>query len=113
MNDERIRAFLLDSLALWRVEGVIEVGDPPLVAVIRAAGGTVAWVERPSEHDAPFRWAVRWQTEGGAPGEPRAMRPRACGSLVGVLSALRTAFDVDRGSALRIAPAPDDSAHSA
>ena len=112
MDDERIRAFLWDSLRLWRVDGVVEAAEPPLLAVIRTASGSIAWIERPSGDDVPFRWAVRWQTGSDASGEPRAVRPRACGSLVGVLSALRAAFEVKSGDALRIAPAGDDSAHS-
>ena len=52
----------------------------------------------------PFRWAVRWRAAGEPPGAPRELRPRLCGSLVGVLSALRSALGVDRGTPVRIAP---------
>ena len=114
MDDERIRAFLRDSLRLWQVDGVVEPGEAPVLAVISATDGAVAWVERPAEQEAPFRWAVRWLSAGEAPETaPRALRPRACGSLVGVLGALRAAFEVERGTGLRIAPAPDDSIRSA
>ena len=105
MNDDpRLRAFLQDTLDFWEVAGSVEAGAAPIVAVIRSATGAVVWIER-CEARAPFRWAVRWRAAGAATGGPRELRPRTCGSLVGVLSALRAALDVDRGSALRIAAA--------
>jgi hypothetical protein len=130
VSDDPIRAFLADSLELWRVAGEVEGGETPVVAVIRVAG-TIVWIERvgPKEHVArkehsvfreaedepspplPFRWAVRWRAAGDPPGGPRELRPRMCGSLNGLLNALRNALGVDRGSALRIAPAPVDPLH--
>ena len=91
MNDDRIREFLKDSLALWRVGGRVEAGEAPVVAMIRADNGTTVRVERRS---APFRWLVH------------AERPRPCTSIAGVLNALRSALDVERGSAIRVTPAP-------
>jgi len=90
VNDERVRAFLADTLILWRVRGTVEAGVAPVVAVIRNDKGATISVERSSP---PFRWLVR------------AQRPRPCASLVGLLGALRAALGVERGSALRIAPA--------
>ena len=84
-------AFLADTLAMWGVEGRIEPGDAPVVAVIRVDETTIA-IERAPE-GSPFRWLVHVPDR----------RPRPCGSLVGVLTALRTALGVERGSALRIA----------
>ena len=98
-----MRAFLMDSLALWRVDGTVEAGEAPAVAVIRADDGTVIRIERLSQPAMPFRWIVR---------DARHARPRPCGSLVGVLNAVRVALAVDRGRAVRIAPAPDDTARS-
>ena len=109
MDDVRVRAFLADSLALWRVAGAVEAGEAPVVAVIRAGTGAIVWIERPSGEDVPFRWAVRWRGAGDASGGPREVRPRACGSFVGLLKAVRGALGVDRGSAVRVAPAPADT----
>jgi len=106
VDDVRVRVFLADSLALWRVAGTVEAGEPPIVAVIRANDGPILWVERPSGQGMPFRWFVRWR--GAAPGGPREEHPRACASLVGMLNAVRGALGVDRGAAVRIAPAPGD-----
>jgi hypothetical protein len=105
LNDLRLRTFLEDSLDLWRVEGTVDSGETPVVAIVRAANGTIAWIERPLDVQAPFRWLVRWRVAGAATGGPREQRPRPCGSLVGVLKTLRGALDVDRGSAVRIVPA--------
>jgi len=106
VDDIRVRDFLADSLALWRVAGTVEAGELPIVAVVRASEGTIVWVERPSGQGMPFRWLVRWRGAGDAPGGPREQRPRACASLVGLLNAIRGALGVDRGSAVRVAPAP-------
>jgi hypothetical protein len=97
MNDERIREFLSDSLALWRVAGTVEPGEAPIVAVIRARDGTTLRVERKSP---PFRWIVH------------ADRPRPCASIGGVLNALRSALGVARGDALRVAAAVHPSTGS-
>ena len=91
MNDDRIREFLKDSLALWRVDGTVEAGETPVVAVIRAHDGPTVRVERKSP---PFRWLVH------------AERPRPCASIAGVLNALRGALGVERGTAIRVTPAP-------
>ena len=94
----RVRELLADSLALWRVAGTVVAGDAPVVAVIRAADGAVVRIERPVEVDMPFRWLVR--------STDNADRARPCASLVGLLNAVRSALNVDRGGAVRIAPAP-------
>ena len=108
VDQERLCAFLEDSLALWGVDGTVQAGEPPVVAVIRAANGSVIWVE-PAPPGMPFRWVARWRTAGNMPDSAREQRPRPCGSLVGLLNAIRKALGVERGAALRIAPAPDDA----
>lgn len=109
MKDLRLEAFLGESLALWRVAGTVEGGEYPVIAVIRTDDGTILWVERPSREDTAARWLVRVRAAGVAPGGAREQRGRRCASLVGVLKALRGALGVDRGSAVRIAPAPADT----
>ncbi|MCC6534417.1 MAG: hypothetical protein IT531_17835 [Burkholderiales bacterium] len=104
MDDARIRAFILESLELWQVRASVDSADPPCVAVIRGDDGRTVWLER-AHADSPFRWLARWHA-GEASGQART---RPCGSLVGVLSALRMALGVDRGSPVRIAPAPEDA----
>ena len=101
-NDVRVREFLADSLALWRVAGTVEAGAAPVVAEIRVADGTHIEVERPA--DTAFRWLVRWRSP-----DMREERARPCASLVGFLNTLRGALGVERGSAVRIAAAPAES----
>ena len=92
MTNDRLLSFLADTLALWRVAGTVEAGVAPAVAVVRAEHGVDITIER---SPAPFRWIVRTE------------RPRPCASLVGLLNALRAALRVERGSAVRVAAAPD------
>ena len=101
-SDDRLRAFLADTLDLWRVDGKVEAGAAPAVARICAAEGTIISIERIPEGTIPFRWMVRTEHSGAA----REARQRPCGSLVGVLSALRSVLGVDRGTPVHIAPAP-------
>jgi hypothetical protein len=112
VNDERLCAFLRDSLELWGVGGTVEAGERPTLAAIHAHSGTLVWIERIAPSDLPFRWAVRWRGAGDVPGGPRELRPKACPSLVGLLSAIRAALGVDRGSPVRIAPQPNEIALS-
>jgi hypothetical protein len=92
--------FLADSLALWRVEGAVDAGTLPVVAIVRA-GDCVVFVERNTDVDAPWRWFVRWRDAG-----MREERSHPCASLTGMLNAVRRALGVEGGNALRIAPAP-------
>jgi hypothetical protein len=96
--------FLAESLALWQVNGAVEAGTLPVVAVIRASD-CVVFVERNTNDDAPWRWFVRWRNA-----DMREERSRPCASLPGVLNAVRRALGVERGNALRVvanaAPAP-------
>ena len=108
VEDEQLRVFLADSLALWQVAGTVCLGAVPVVAEVRAANGAMVWVER-AGNDTPFRWFVRWRGAGEAPGGVRELRPRASGSLVGLLAAVRDALEVERGSAVRIAAAPEQT----
>jgi hypothetical protein len=105
MDDTRLRSFLNDSLALWGIAGEVRAGRGAAAAEIRAASGVLIWIER-APAATPFRWLVRWRAAGAEPGGVRELRPRACSSLVGVLAAMREALDVERGSAVRIVPAP-------
>ena len=100
-HGERVRGFLADSLALWRVDGTVEAGTLPVVAVIHASEGTTVWIERPARVDDPRRWFVRWRSP-----DMRDARERPCASLVGLLNAVRGALGVERGSAVRIAASP-------
>lgn len=108
-DDVKVRAFLGDSLALWHVAAAVEAGEPPIVAVIRAESGTTVRVERVYGEDMPFRWLVRSRGADDASGSLQPERSRPCASLVGLLNAMRGALGVDRGSAVRIAPTPEES----
>lgn len=88
--------FLVDSLALWQVDGAVEAGTLPVVAAIRA-GDCVVFVERNTDDDAPWRWFVRWSNAG-----TREERSRPCASLPGMLNAMRRALGVERGNAVRV-----------
>ncbi len=107
-EDESLRAFLAESLALWQVRGTARLGVAPVVVEIGADNGAVVWVER-ADDDTPFRWFVRWRAAGDAPGGVRELRPRACSSIVGVLAAVREALGVERGSAVRVVAAPENA----
>ena len=106
-NAERVRTLLADSLLLWQVEGEVTAGEPPAVARIATADGTVARVEPAAADDLPIRWWVRWQGPTAGPGGERS---RPCTSIVGLLRTVRTALDVEVGQRLRIAPAGPDGA---
>ena len=106
MSAGELHTFLADSLAIWGVHGSVTEGIAPVVAEIRATNGAIVWIERAAD-DTPFRWQARWRKAGEARGGVRELRPRACGSLVGLLAAIREALDIERGSAVRIVPAPE------
>ena len=93
--DERLRAFLAETLVLWQVDATLASIDAPGVALIRTSAGTTLRIERVPQ-PAPFRWIVR-TVEAAARGE------RPCASLVGLLNALRRALGVELGSPIRIA----------
>jgi hypothetical protein len=105
-TDERLHAFLVESLALWQVDGMVRAGVAPVLIEIRADSGAIVWIERAAA-DAPFKWFVRWRLAGEVPGGVRELRPRACGSLVGMLAAVREGLGVERGSAVRVVAAPE------
>jgi hypothetical protein len=107
VDPQRLRTFIEESLALWCVDATVESGQAPVVAEIRAANGTIVWVE-PAQPGVPFRWIARSRSARDSIDGAREPRPRPCGSLVGLLNAIRKALDVERGSALRIAPTPDN-----
>jgi hypothetical protein len=102
---KRLRAFLAESLALWQVGGEVLAGAAPVLIEIRAGSGTVVCIERAAA-DTPFKWFVRWRRAGDAAGGVREVRPRACGSLVGMLAAVREGLGVERGNAVRVVAAP-------
>lgn len=99
MNPDVVQ-FLADSVALWQVDGAVDAGALPVVAVIRA-GTCVVSVEKNSDDDVPWRWFVRWRDA-----DMREERSRPCASLTGMLNAVRRALNVERGNAVRIAPSP-------
>ena len=103
-GEERLRAFLAESLALWQVQGEVRAGAAPVVLEIHACSGTMVWIERAAA-DTPFKWFVRWRRAGDAPGGVRELRPHACGSLVGMLAAVREALGIERGNAVRVVAA--------
>lgn len=100
----QVREFLADSLALWKVDGTVEAGASPVVAVIRAEAGAIVWIERPADDDAPWRWFVRWRSP-----DMCEERSRPCASLVGLLNAVRGALGVESGSGVRVVAAPADA----
>lgn len=108
VDDDRLRAFFVDSLALWQVAGTVHAGNAPVIAEIHSTSGAVVWVERAGD-DTPFKWFARWRAAGDAPGGVRELRPRACGSMAGLLAAMRAALGVERGSAVRVVAAPAQS----
>jgi hypothetical protein len=107
-EDDRLRAFLEESLALWQIGGTVQAGVVPVVAEMHAASGALVWIER-AANDTPFKWFARWRAAGEAPGGVRELRPRACSSLVGLLAAVREALGVERGSAVRVVVAPEQT----
>lgn len=92
-NPVVIRSLLVDSLALWRVQGTVQE---------TADGYAISVGARRVVHIAAGR-ASRWVVV--AEGCP----PRECASIVGVLSAIREALEVSAGAALRIAPGRADA----
>lgn len=102
--DDRLRAFLADSLALWEVAGTVEAGAAPVVACILAANGARIEIERVADAQAPFRWFVRVPPVQAADGGTYQRHPRPCTSIVGVLHAIRAALGVQLAGRARIVP---------
>lgn len=98
----KVVPFLADSLVLWQVDGTVEAGTRPVVAVIRASD-CVVWVEQNADDDVPWRWFVRWRGAG-----MREERSRPSASLAGMLNAVRRALNVERGNSVKIAPSPSE-----
>jgi len=92
--------FLVDSLALWQVDGTVAAGTLPVVAIVHSAGCVVS-IEQNADDEVPWRWFVRWRSA-----DMCEERSRPCASLTGMLNAVRRALGVERGNAVRIAPAP-------
>jgi len=99
--DDRLRAFLAETMALWEIEASVEAGESPQIAVIRSAGGTRVSISKPT-NDLPFRWLV--ETARTSDRGAVASRVLPCGSLVGVIGALRRSLGVERGSPIRVVP---------
>jgi hypothetical protein len=102
-TDDRLRAFFVQTLALWQIEATVEAAEFPQIAIIRSADGTRVTVAQPAS-DTPFRWRV--ETVRPSDGAATAPRVLPCGSLVGVLGALRRSFGVERGSPIRVVSDP-------
>jgi G3E family GTPase len=99
---ELLHSVLTETLALWNVRGTVEADESS--AVVRTDDGAIVWIER-APPMLPFRWSARWRAAGEPTGSGREKRPRGCASFVGVLAAMRAALGIDRGAALRVAPA--------
>lgn len=112
-GDVRVREFLAETLSLWRVEGAVETGVAPVVAIVRLQEGATMWIERAGASEAPFRWWVRSRRRDDHSTDTRALRAKPCASIAGVLGAMRIAFGVDRGRAIRIAQASRVENHDA
>jgi hypothetical protein len=103
VSDDLLRAFLVETLALWQIEARVEAAEFPLIACIHTADGTRVSIAKPAT-DVPFRWLV--ETARPSEGAVSAPRVRPCGSLVGVLGALRRSLGVERSSTIRVVPGP-------
>lgn len=101
-SDERVRTFLALTLAQWSVDATVEAGAAPVVALLRFADGRAdIALERTASAD-PFRWYVsRAALSTGDPGSLLPAR-RPCGSLVGVLGALRRTLNIASGGPARV-----------
>lgn len=101
VTGENLTALLEESLALWGVEATVERCPEPAAARIRTHDGLVISVERC--RDTPI---FRWNVHAVAPDDDTrvgcAGKPRRCGSVVGVLAAVRDALGVERGAAVRV-----------
>ncbi len=102
-KEDRLRAFFVQTLALWQVEATVEAAEFPQIAVIRRSDGTRITIGQ-AANDTPFRWEVA--TVRSSDGVAAAPRVLPCGSLVGVLGALRRSFGVERGRPIRVVSAP-------
>jgi hypothetical protein len=73
--DERMRAFLAETLAMWQVEASVDPADAPGVAIVRTPAGMTLTIERVAQ-PAAFLWMVR--SDGGeAPGSERPCASRS------------------------------------
>lgn len=101
-TDESVRAFITLTLGQWGLDVPVESGEAPVVAWLRRGGaGQDIAIERAEAGDA-FRWYV-YRSTASLPGvgmSNPARRP--CGSLVGVLGALRRLLDIDAGARARV-----------
>jgi len=103
LTDDRLRAFFVQTLALWQVEATVDAAQFPQIAIIRSADGTRVTIAQ-SASAMPFRWQV--ETVRPSDGAATAPRVLPCGSLVGVLGALRRSFGVERGMPIRVVSEP-------
>lgn len=101
-SDERVRDFLALTLVQWGLRVTVESGDEPVVAWLRLGGaGQDIAIERAGTGD-PFRWYV-YRSVATPPGAgTSSVVRRPCGSLVGVLGALRRLLDIDAGGRARV-----------
>jgi hypothetical protein len=104
LDSAAARSLLSDSLTVWRVHGVVEASELPVIAVIHAEDGTVARVESAIASEAPIRWWVRWQPPGAA-----TSRSRPCTSIVMLLRTVRVALGAENGNRLRLAPTANET----
>ena len=91
--------FLRQTLELWRVKADVVPGEGEIAAIVVTDGGVTLTIEHTD--DGPFRWRLR---------SSQTARARPCASLLGVLSAMRVALNVDRGTPVMIAPSAPTTA---
>lgn len=101
-DDQRVRAFLALSLEHWGVGAALEAIDPPGVARIRLPDGRDEIVLERGGSGEPFRWYLRQRRVDDSETVEASSRVRPCGSLVGVLSALRRLLGMEAGGTARV-----------
>lgn len=101
-TNDRVCEFIALTLADWGRSIPVEPGDEPVVAWLRLGGdGPDIAVERALAGD-PFRWYV-YRCAASLPGAGTSgIARRPCGSLVGVLGALRRFLDIEAGGRARV-----------
>jgi G3E family GTPase len=96
-----LRDLIVESLRLWGIPAEVAIDGG--TATIRSDHAFVR-IE-PAGDEVPFRWLVRWRLPHEAAPGARERHPRACASVAGVLTALRSAFGIEGGAAVRVAAA--------
>lgn len=101
-SDDRVRAFLGLTLAQWGIDATVEAGTAPVVALLRCADARVDIAVERAPCEDPFRWYVSRAASLPGPSSRLVSARRPCGSLVGVLGALRRLLDIDSGGPAKV-----------